>query len=71
VFIESTWYAINVIIAYLIMLLIMTYNIGICVTIILGLWFFNFLFTFVYSRSGADIKPPEADHCCDEGNDTS
>jgi len=70
IFIESTWYAINIVIAYLLMLLIMTYNIGICLTIILGLWAFNFLFTFIYSRSGADIKPPEADHCCDEGNNT-
>jgi len=68
VFVESSWYTLNVTIAYLLMLLIMTYNVGICVTIMLGLWAFNFIFTFFYSRSGLDIKPPEADHCCDDGN---
>jgi len=72
VFVESSWYALNVTLAYLLMLLIMTYNVGICLAVIGGLWLFNFLFTFLYTRqSNIDLKPADADHCCDDGTGES
>jgi hypothetical protein len=64
VLVESTFYSVNVTLAYLLMLLIMTYNVGICLAVILGLFAGNFIFTFIYSRN-SPVKPAEADHCCD------
>jgi len=64
ILIESIYYAVNVTLAYLLMLLVMTYNVGICVAVIFGLFLGNFVFTLLYSRS-ANIKPAEADHCCE------
>jgi len=64
---DSGWYLLNLTTAYLLMLIFMTYNVGLCITVLFGCFFGHFFWTFRYkSQMKAAMKPAEADHCCAE-----
>lgn len=46
--IESTYYFLSLVLGYLLMLLIMTYNVGVCLIVVGGCFFAHFLCTYLY-----------------------
>ena len=46
--IESTYYFLSLVLGYLLMLLIMTYNVGVCLMVVFGCFLAHFLCTYLY-----------------------
>lgn len=60
---DSALYGLGLVVSYLLMLLVMTYNVGICVAVIGGCTFFQFAFAAALRRHIS--FSPDSDHCCD------
>jgi len=64
-FVESFFYAINLTTAYILMLVVMSYNVGLISAVIGGCWFSNFVMS-LYFKKYLTIVPVEGDHCCSD-----
>jgi len=65
---DSFLYTINMILAYLLMLLIMTYNVGICLVVVAGSFLAHFSLSYYVARVKKQPAPYlSPDHCCEAG----
>jgi len=65
--VDSLWYLANLTLSYFLMLVFMTYNGGIIITVLFGCFASHFLLSMLVKRkTGAAAPMVGADHCCDE-----
>jgi uncharacterized RDD family membrane protein YckC len=65
-FLIALTYLLSVFLSYILMLIIMTYNGGIFITVVIGHTVGYFIFGFIRRRSYTRIYNPEGNKCCTE-----